>query len=90
MNPQRPARRGRGLVHDWLNQVGGAEYVLEVLVRMFPGAPVFTSMYAPERMPAPIGAGISARRFMQHLPGVTRHHQIYMPVYPAGIPAGST
>ena len=39
------------LVHDWLNQVGGAEYVLETLVRMFPAAPVYTSMYAPDKMP---------------------------------------
>ena len=40
------------LIHDWLNQIGGAESVLESLVRLFPGAPVFTSMYAPEIMPS--------------------------------------
>ncbi|MGE5602921.1 MAG: glycosyltransferase, partial [Nitrososphaerales archaeon] len=70
------------LVHDWLNQVGGAEYVLEVLVRMFPGAPVFTSMYAPERMPLAYRAWDIRTSFMQHLPGITRKHQVYMPVYP--------
>ena len=32
------------LIHDWLNQIGGAENVLETLVRMYPRAPVFTSM----------------------------------------------
>ncbi|MFO7634111.1 MAG: hypothetical protein R6W76_16310, partial [Caldilinea sp.] len=32
------------LVHDWLNQMGGAENVLEELVTLFPGAPVYTSM----------------------------------------------
>ncbi len=76
--------RGRrvALVHDWLNQVGGAEYVLEVLVRLFPGAPVFTSMYAPERMPATYRGWDIRTSFMQHLPGVTRKHQAYMPVYP--------
>ncbi len=31
------------LIHDWLNQLGGAEDVLEKLVRLYPGAPVFTS-----------------------------------------------
>ncbi len=76
--------RGRraALVHDWLNQIGGAEYVLEVLVRMFPGAPVFTSMYAADRMPAMYRSWDIRTTFMQHLPGVTRHHQPYMPVYP--------
>ncbi len=39
------------LVHDWLNQIGGAEDVLESLVEMYPGAPIYTSMYAPELMP---------------------------------------
>ena len=70
------------LVHDWLNQIGGAENVLETLVGMFPGAPVFTSMYAPDRMPAAYRAWDIRTTFMQRLPGVTTHHQAYMPVYP--------
>ena len=41
------------LIHDWLNQLGGAENVLETLVRMYPAAPVFTSMYAAEIMRRP-------------------------------------
>src|SRR5690606_9620123 len=40
------------LVHDWRNQMGGAENVLEELVRLFPGAPVYTSMYDRSAMPA--------------------------------------
>jgi glycosyltransferase involved in cell wall biosynthesis len=70
------------LIHDWLNQIGGAESVLESLVRLFPGAPVFTSMYAPEVMPAQYRDWDIRTTFMQHLPGVTTHHQVYMPVYP--------
>ena len=70
------------LIHDWLNQLGGAENVLEELVRMFPGAPVFTSMYAPEIMPAAYRAWDIRTTFMQRLPGVTTHHQAYMPIYP--------
>ena len=31
------------LVHDWLNQQGGAEVVLEQLHAMHPEAPVYTS-----------------------------------------------
>ncbi len=70
------------LVHDWLNQVGGAEYVLEVLVSMFPAAPVFTSIYAPARMPPAYQAWDIRPSFMQRLPGVMAHHQVYLPVYP--------
>ena len=40
------------LVHDWLNQVGGAEDVLEALVGSFPDSPIYTSIYAPEKLPA--------------------------------------
>ena len=40
------------LVHDWLNQLGGAEDVLEALVALYPQAPVYTSLYWRERMPA--------------------------------------
>jgi glycosyltransferase involved in cell wall biosynthesis len=70
------------LVHDWLNQIGGAEYVLETLVRMFPGAPVYTSMYAPDRMPPVFRNWDIRTTFMQRLPAVTRRHQVYMPLYP--------
>jgi glycosyltransferase involved in cell wall biosynthesis len=70
------------LVHDWLNQLGGAEYVLETLVRMFPAAPVYTSMYAPDKMPPAYRTWDIRTTFMQRLPGVTRRHQAYMPVYP--------
>ena len=70
------------LVHDWLNQLGGAENVLEELVTLFPGAPIYTSMYAPERMPAAYRQWPIHTSFMQQLPGVTTHHQRYLPMYP--------
>ena len=40
------------LVHDWLNQIGGAEDVLEALKRSFPASPVYTSIFAETLMPA--------------------------------------
>ena len=70
------------LIHDWLNQIGGAENVLESLARLFPGAPVFTSMYAPDIMPLQYREWDIHTTFMQRLPGVTTHHQAYLPVYP--------
>ncbi|MEX1018717.1 MAG: glycosyltransferase [Litorilinea sp.] len=70
------------LVHDWLNQLGGAENVLEELVDLFPGAPVYTSIYAPDHMPAAYAGWDIRTSFMQHLPAIATHHQPYMPVYP--------
>jgi len=70
------------LVHDWLNQNGGAENVLEELVSLFPGAPVYTSMYDPDKMPDVYREWSIQTSFMQQLPGVTRYHQPYLPFYP--------
>ena len=70
------------LVHDWLNQIGGAEDVLETLTEMFPSAPVYTSMYWPEKM-NPVYREWDIRvTWMDRLPGVYRHHQPYLPLYP--------
>ncbi len=71
------------LVHDWLNQMGGAENVLEEFVDLFPGAPVYTSMYGPDKMPDSYANWPIRTTFMQRLPLVTDHHQAYLPLYPA-------
>jgi len=81
-----PADGGRplkvALLHDYLNQYGGAERVLEELHELFPSAPVFTSMYWPEKMSATI-RGLDVRTsFMQRLPLVTRNHQPFLLLYP--------
>ena len=70
------------LVHDWLNQRGGAEDVLETLVSMYPGAPVYTSIYWRERMPATYRDWDIRPTWMDRLPGIHRHHQPYLPCYP--------
>ena len=70
------------LVHDWLNQIGGAEDVLETLVGMFPSAPIYTSLYWREGMPSAYRAWDIRTCWMDHLPGIYRHHQPYLPLYP--------
>jgi len=70
------------LVHDWLNQIGGAEDVLETLVEMFPRAPIYTSMYWREGMPGAYRAWDIRTTWMDHLPDIHRHHQPYLPLYP--------
>ncbi|MCL5109272.1 MAG: glycosyltransferase [Chloroflexi bacterium] len=70
------------LVHDWLNQYGGAERVLEVLHDLFPQAPVYTSIYDPAALPATYRQWDIRTSFMQSLPLVKRRHQPFMPLYP--------
>lgn len=40
------------IVHDWLTNMGGAENVVLALHEAFPSAPIYTSVYTPEKMPA--------------------------------------
>jgi glycosyltransferase involved in cell wall biosynthesis len=70
------------LVHDWLNQLGGAEDVLECLAGLFPNSPIYTSIYWRERMPAAYRRWPIRVSFMDRLPGIYRHHQPYLPLYP--------
>ncbi len=70
------------LIHDWLNQIGGAEDVLQTLVEMYPDAPIYTSMYAPDIMPPAYRAWDIRVTWMNRLPGIHRHHQPYLPLYP--------
>ena len=70
------------LVHDWLNQRGGAEDVLECLVGLFPQAPIHTSIYWRSHMPAAYRQWPIRVSFMDRLPGIYRHHQPYLPLYP--------
>jgi glycosyltransferase involved in cell wall biosynthesis len=70
------------LVHDWLNQKGGAEHVLESLVGLYPAAPIYTSMYWRQAMPAFYGQWDIRTSFMDRLPLVKRHHQPFLPLYP--------
>ncbi|HEX4713422.1 MAG TPA: glycosyltransferase [Ktedonobacteraceae bacterium] len=73
------------LVHDYLNQMGGAEQVVLALHDLFPDAPLYTSIYDPKRVD-PAFQKIDIRTsFMQKLPFVTKHHQPYLPFYPSAM-----
>ncbi len=70
------------IVHDWLNQYGGAELVLEALKELFPDAPVYTSIYDPGAMPPFYRQWDIRTSFMDRLPFVKSHHQPFLPLYP--------
>jgi len=70
------------LVHDWLNQVGGAEDVLADLVTLYPNSPIYTSIYAPDIMPSAYRRWDIRCLWLDRMPGIHRHHQPYLPLYP--------
>jgi glycosyltransferase involved in cell wall biosynthesis len=70
------------IIHDWLNQLGGAEGVLEVLKDLYPEAPVYTSIYWPRAMPEKYGAWDIRTSWLNRLPLIKTHHQPFLPLYP--------
>jgi glycosyltransferase involved in cell wall biosynthesis len=71
------------LVHDYLNQYGGAERVLEALHELYPDAPVYTSIYDPAAMPDSYRTWDIRTSFMQRLPGWKTHFRRYFLLYPS-------
>jgi len=65
--------------------MGGAEAVLETLVEMFPQAPVFTTIYWREGMPARYRRWDIRTTWLNRVPFIYRHHQPYLPLYPLAV-----
>lgn len=73
------------LVHDWLNNLSGAERVLIELHKIFPEAPVytlfqnkkFTAQYLPETEIRP--------SFLQKIPGITKYYKYFFFLMPTAI-----
>ena len=72
------------VVCSWLNQYGGAERVLEAVHEMYPQAPVYTSIYWPERLPAAYRSWDIRTSFLNRLPFIKQHHQPFLALYPLG------
>jgi glycosyltransferase involved in cell wall biosynthesis len=70
------------IVHDWLNQAGGAERVLEVLKEIYPSAPIYTSIYWSRAMPALYEEWDIRTSWLNRLPLIRQHHQPFLPLYP--------
>ena len=70
------------IVHDWLNQLGGAEAVLEALTELYPEAPIFTSIYHPQAMPDRYRQWDIRASWLDRLPLIKTHHQPFLALYP--------
>ena len=74
------------LVHDYLNQSGGAEIVLRWLHHLFPNAPIFTLIYDPELVPPDFrGWDITPVGWSKFLPFKRKFYKYYLLLYPSMI-----
>ncbi len=70
------------IVHDFLNQYGGAERTLDAMHEAFPEAPIFTSIFLPENFPACFSEWDVRTSFLQRVPFLKNHFKKYLPLYP--------
>ncbi len=69
------------LVHDYLTQRGGAERVVLELAKIFPEAPIHTSLYAPDAT-FPEFSKLDVRTMALNRIGVLRsHHRLGLPLF---------
>jgi glycosyltransferase involved in cell wall biosynthesis len=73
------------LVHDYLNQYGGAEKVLEAFLEIFPNAPIYTLLYDKKIVSKFFPNNKIKTSFLQKLPFIKKHHRIFPPLMPLAV-----
>jgi glycosyltransferase involved in cell wall biosynthesis len=69
------------IVCDWLTNFAGAERVIYRMHKMFPNAPIYTSIFNEDKMKAFKDAVVHTS-FIQHFPKAKTKHQWYLKFYP--------
>ncbi len=67
---------------DWMATFGGGERVLMELHRLFPDAPVFTTVYNPDVLPPEMHGWDVRTSFLQKVPFARRRYQAFLPLMP--------
>ncbi len=70
------------LIQDWLTGFAGGEQVLLALHEMYPEAPIYTSLYNPEKTPQFAGAQVISS-YLQKMPVVSKRDKLAIPLMPA-------
>ncbi len=73
------------IVHDYLNQYGEAERVLEAVHEIWPDAPIYTLLHNPKNLPGKFKEFSITPTFAQRLPFVNTQYEKYFLVYPTAI-----
>lgn len=74
------------IVHDWLPVIGGAEKVLEHIVRLFPEADIYTLFnFLSLEDQKTFGDSPIHESYLSRLPGVRRYYRKLLPLMPQAI-----
>ena len=74
------------IVHDWLVTFGGAERVLEQMIRVLPDADLFSLIdFMPESQRGFLGDRPVRTSFLQRFPSVRTRYRNYLPLMPLAI-----
>lgn len=68
------------IVHDWLTTMGGAEPLLLEIHKLFPDAPIYTSVYDKEKMTAFADCDVRTTYLQKILPKFLRYKHVLWPV----------
>lgn len=81
-----PSSESVAIVHDYLNQPGGAERCVLEMARIWPGAPIYTSLFRPESTFPEFGHLDVRTSPLDRLP-VDKRFRALLPLYPAAFRA---
>ena len=73
------------LVHDWLTGMRGGEKCLEVLIELFPDAPLYSLLHVTGTMSPLIESRKIHTSFIQRLPSIEKNYRRYLPLFPFAI-----
>jgi len=73
------------IVHDYLNQAGGAERVVAVFRKMFPDAPIFTTIVDRDKLYPELRDADIRTTFMQRIPGILKRFKLFFWLYPIAV-----
>lgn len=71
------------LVHDYLNQRGGAERVFRHVADLYPSAPIYTSLFDRAVTGDIVDPARVRTSYLQGLPGSSRYFRFLAPLYPS-------
>lgn len=75
------------LVHDYLNQRGGAERVFAHIVRAYPDAPVYTALFDSSKTGDLVEPSRVRTSYLARIPGANRYFRFLAPLYPRAFEA---
>lgn len=73
------------IVHYWFVSRRGGERVVEAMAAMFPQADLFSLVADPRAIPDSLRGRSLHTSFLQNVPGSTRWHRRFLPLYPLAL-----